>query len=96
MRQGWGTARADKEAHWPFRAIAADNPIAAQNRIRDAVAEAGQAKILTARRLTLLRNTSYPTGAKTDEIRNDFEALADGPCRSAAPICGPWPLCARC
>jgi hypothetical protein len=62
----------DKEAHWSFRAIAADNPIAVQNRIRDAVAEAGLAKETTTRRLTLLRNTSYPSGAKTKEIRDDF------------------------
>jgi hypothetical protein len=74
----------DKEVHWSFRAIAADNPIAAQNRVRDAVAEAGLAKGLTTRRLTLLRNTSYPSGAKTAEIRSDFEARGGLP----VPISG--------
>jgi hypothetical protein len=76
--------RTDKEAHWSFRAIAADNPIAAQNRIRDAVAEAGLAKGLTTRRLTLLRNTGYPNGAKTKEIKDDFVARGGRP----VPISG--------
>ncbi|MEU4220880.1 helicase HerA domain-containing protein [Actinoplanes sp. NPDC026623] len=74
----------DKEEHWSFRAIAAENPIAAQNRIRDAVAEAGLAKDLTTRHLTLLRNTGYPSGVKTTEIKDDFVARGGRP----VPISG--------
>lgn len=66
--------RTDKEIHWSFRAIASEHPIAAQNRIRDAVAEAGLARGLPTRRLTLLRNTRYPSGAKMNDIREDCEA----------------------
>ncbi|MCO8277068.1 ATP-binding protein [Actinoplanes sp. TRM 88003] len=78
------TERTDREAHWSFRGIASENPIAAQNRIRDAVAEAGLAKGLPTRRLTLLRNTGYPSGQRMTEIREDFVARGGLP----VPISG--------
>ncbi|GAA3560806.1 DUF87 domain-containing protein [Nonomuraea rosea] len=64
----------ENEIHWSFRAIAADHARAAQTRIRNAMVEAGLTPGLDSRRLILLRNTRYPSGAKTDEARNDFEA----------------------
>ncbi|NGO10189.1 ATP-binding protein [Streptomyces sp. HC44] len=64
----------ENEVHWSLRAIATDNPRAAQTRIRNAAVEAGLAAQLTSRRLILLRNTPYPSGAKTKEIKDDFEA----------------------
>src|SRR5262249_20086207 len=48
----------ENEIHWSFRAIATDNPRAAQTRIRNAVGEAGLEAGLSSRRLILLRNTS--------------------------------------
>jgi hypothetical protein len=63
----------ENEIHWSFRAIAADNPRAAQTRIRNAVVEAGLEAGLSSRRLLLLRNTQYPGGAKTEELRKDFD-----------------------
>ncbi|WP_320775889.1 helicase HerA domain-containing protein [Streptomyces sp. CRN 30] len=64
----------ENEFHWSFRAIAADNAIAAQNRIRNAAVEAGLTADLASRRLTLLRNTPYPSGPRTKDIKDDFEA----------------------
>lgn len=64
----------ENEIHWSIRAIAADNAKAAQNRIRDAVVEAGLEAGLASRRLILLRNTQYPSGAKTDQLKDDFLA----------------------
>jgi len=63
----------ENEVHWSFRAIAADNPRAAQTRIHNAVVEAGLENGLSSRRLILLRNTPYPSGVKTEEAKNDFE-----------------------
>ncbi|MEV6175267.1 DUF87 domain-containing protein [Streptomyces sp. NPDC051954] len=63
----------ENEIHWSFRAIATDNARAAQTRIRNAAVEAGLAH-LASRRLILLRNRPYPSGAKTKEIKDDFEA----------------------
>jgi hypothetical protein len=76
--------RTDEESHWSFRAVATDSPLAAQNRIRDAVAEAGLVNGLPTRRLTLLRNTGYPAGAKTSEVKNNFMARGGRP----VPISG--------
>jgi len=64
----------ENEIHWAFRAITTDNDRAAQTRIRNAVAEAGLTSGLASRRLILLRNTPYPRGAKTKELKDDFEA----------------------
>ncbi|MFE1796592.1 ATP-binding protein [Streptomyces sp. NPDC059517] len=64
----------ENEFHWSFRAIAANNAIAAQNRIRNAAVEAGLTAELASRRLILLRNTPYPSGPRTKDIKDDFEA----------------------
>lgn len=64
----------ENEFHWSFRAIAANNAIAAQNRIRNAAVEAGLTADLASRRLILLRNMPYPSGPKTKGIKDDFEA----------------------
>jgi hypothetical protein len=74
----------DQELHWSFRAIATDNAIAAQNRIRDAVSESGLTDGLSTRRLTLLRNTGYPNGPKMNEIKDDFVSRGGRP----VPISG--------
>ncbi|MFI5887040.1 ATP-binding protein [Streptomyces sp. NPDC051554] len=64
----------ENEFHWSFRAIAANNAIAAQNRIRNAAVEAGLTAGLASRRLILLRNMPYPSGPRTKDIKDDFEA----------------------
>ncbi|MFJ9089894.1 helicase HerA domain-containing protein [Streptomyces sp. NPDC102384] len=64
----------ENEFHWSFRAIAANNAIAAQNRIRNAAVEAGLTADLASRRLILLRNMPYPSGPRTKDIKDDFEA----------------------
>ncbi|MFI5660878.1 helicase HerA domain-containing protein [Streptomyces sp. NPDC051684] len=64
----------ENEFHWSFRAIAATNAIAAQNRIRNAAVEAGLTAGLASRRLILLRNMPYPSGPRTKDIKDDFEA----------------------
>jgi hypothetical protein len=62
----------ENEIHWSFRAIATDNARAAQTRMRNAVVEAGLEAGQPSRRLVLLRNTSYPSGAKMANIQDDF------------------------
>ncbi|MGP3775661.1 helicase HerA-like domain-containing protein [Streptomyces sp. SDT5-1] len=64
----------ENEFHWSFRAIAATNAIAAQSRIRNAAVEAGLTAGLASRRLILLRNMPYPSGPRTKETKDDFEA----------------------
>ncbi|WP_027341143.1 ATP-binding protein [Hamadaea tsunoensis] len=64
----------ENELHWSFRAIATDNARAAQTRMHNAVVEAGLETGLPSRSLFLLRNTTYPGGTKTDEIKADFLA----------------------
>lgn len=62
----------DDERHWAFRAIAATNAIAAQTRIRNASSAAGSGS--GKRRLFVLRNTPWPSGKKTAELIDEFEA----------------------
>ncbi|MHB9757426.1 helicase HerA domain-containing protein [Streptomyces sp. BYX5S] len=64
----------ENEFHWSFRAIAANNAVAAQSRIRNAAVEAGLTADLASRRLILLRNMPYPSGPRTKDIKDDFEA----------------------
>lgn len=64
----------ENDTHWSFRAIAADNPIAVQTRMRNAMDEAGLEAGVPSRRLILLRNMGYPNGVKTDELKADFTA----------------------
>ena len=67
-------AGGDDERHWGFRAIAATNAVAAQSRIKNAYAAAGFGSNLNKRKLFLLRNTPWPSGAKTVALVADFEA----------------------
>jgi hypothetical protein len=64
----------EESIHWSFRGIASDNAIAAQNRMIHAMDGSELAAGLPNRRLILLRNTPYPSGPKSDEIRKDFFA----------------------
>ena len=68
-------AATDDERHWAFRAIAATNAVAAQNRIKKACSAKGLGMNSDRRALFLLRNTPWPTGPKT----------ADNPSLSRCP-----------
>lgn len=58
----------DDERHWAFRAIAATNAVAAQNRIKKACTATGLATSTDKRKLFLLRNAPWPTGPKTAQL----------------------------
>lgn len=58
----------DDERHWAFRAIAATNALAAQNRIKKACTATGLATSTDKRTLFLLRNAPWPTGPKTAQL----------------------------
>lgn len=60
--------------HWSVRGIATGSAYAAQTRMSSAIKESGLTAGLSNRRLTLLRNTNYPSGSKTDEFKKDFFA----------------------
>ncbi|MDT5176996.1 MAG: hypothetical protein QOJ95_1194 [Mycobacterium sp.] len=66
-------ARGDDERHWGFRAIASTNAVAAQSRIKNAFSAAGFGTNLNKRKLFLLRNSPWPSGAKTASLVADFE-----------------------
>jgi adenylylsulfate kinase-like enzyme len=63
----------DDERHWAFRAIAATNASAAQSRIKKAWDATGMRSNPDKRQLVLLRNTPWPSGAKTAALVADFE-----------------------
>jgi Helicase HerA, central domain len=67
-------ATTDDERHWAFRAVAATNAVAAQTRIKKACAAAGFNKDSPKRKVFLLRNTPWPSGAKTTALLADFMA----------------------
>jgi hypothetical protein len=58
----------EDEQHWAFRAIAADHALAVQSRLRAAQVESGIKAGTTDRRLFVLRNTTWPRGARTKEM----------------------------
>lgn len=58
-------AATDDERHWAFRAIAHNNARAVQTRIQKSWDATGIASDPDRRRLVLLRNSAWPTGAKT-------------------------------
>ncbi len=64
----------DDERHWGFRAIASTNAVAAQSRIKNACSASGFGTNLAKRKLFLLRNTQWPSGAKTAALVAAFEA----------------------
>ncbi|WP_027344044.1 ATP-binding protein [Hamadaea tsunoensis] len=64
--------RIEDQVRWGFRAIAAKSPVAALNRLRKAATEAGLVEGQPKRKLVLLRNTEWNTGAKTQEALEAF------------------------
>jgi hypothetical protein len=64
----------DDERHWGFRAIASDNAIAVQSRIKNACAATGFGGKLDKRKLVFLRNDAWPRGVKTAAVVAAFEA----------------------
>ncbi|MFF5230691.1 ATP-binding protein [Dactylosporangium sp. NPDC000521] len=64
----------ENEAHWAFRAIAHTNARAATARIKDACTMAGLDLAIPQRRLVLLRQQPWPTGARTKETVDAFLA----------------------
>jgi hypothetical protein len=62
----------EDERHWAFRAIAATNTVAAQNRIKKAWSATGLGMGSDRRQLLLLRNSSWPAGPKTAQLVDDF------------------------
>ncbi len=67
--------RLERQRRWAFRAIAAENANAVQSRIKKAVAAAGLNGERAERQLFLLRNTQWPSGPRTREVRAEFEEL---------------------
>ena len=63
----------EEEEHWSFRAICASHPIAALNRIRNAITSAGLTPGVPERRLFLLRNSEWSHGARTQEVLKTFD-----------------------
>jgi hypothetical protein len=62
----------EDERHWAFRAIAANNAVAAQSRIKKAWSATGLGEGSKRRKLFLLRNTPWPTGPKTAALVEEF------------------------
>ncbi len=60
------------EAHWSFRAIVADHPIAALNRFRTAQTASGLLDGSGGRHLTLLRNQDWSAGRQTQQTLDGF------------------------
>ncbi|GII65511.1 hypothetical protein Skr01_55960 [Sphaerisporangium krabiense] len=65
----------EDEAHWAFRAIAAQHPIAVLNRLRAASVAAGLNSGASRRRLFVLRNDEWSGGPRTREAVAEFERL---------------------
>ncbi|GGL07046.1 ATPase [Sphaerisporangium melleum] len=63
----------EDEAHWAFRAVTADHPNAALNRLRTACVAAGLNAGTAGRRLFVLRNTQWSKGERTQEVLARFE-----------------------
>ncbi|MGN9783410.1 helicase HerA domain-containing protein [Nonomuraea sp. ZG12] len=63
----------EDEEHWAFRAVTANNAIAALNRIRKASVAAGLDAEVPKRRLFLLRNRDWSNGERTQEVVAAFE-----------------------
>jgi hypothetical protein len=92
MRQNLD-ATTDDERHWAFRAIAATNAVAAQNRIKKAWSATGLGMGSDRRQLFMLRNSSWPAGPKTAQLVDDFHraggrtvAVSDDDLRSMTAI----------
>jgi hypothetical protein len=64
----------ENEAHWGFRAIASTNAIAVISRVRAACTMAGLDPDIPQRRLIVLRRGPWPTGKRTKEVTDGFDA----------------------
>ncbi|MBM0236293.1 ATP-binding protein [Micromonospora sp. ATA32] len=64
----------ENEAHWCFRAIAHPNAVAVSARVKAACTMAGLDPEIPQRRLVLLRNGPWPSGKRTTEILDAFDA----------------------
>ena len=62
----------EHEAHWSFRSIVADHPIAALNRFRTAQTASGLLDGSGERHLTLLRNQDWSAGRQTQQTLDGF------------------------
>ncbi|MBQ1021530.1 DUF853 family protein [Micromonospora sp. D93] len=65
--------KTEQEVHWSFRAIAATHHTSFQNQLKRAMTAAGLAEGLPSRRLVVLRNSGFPRGRVTDELKAEFE-----------------------
>jgi hypothetical protein len=65
--------RTEREFHWAFRAIAATHHTSFQNQLKRAMTAAGLAEGLPSRRLFILRNSGFPRGRVTEELKAEFE-----------------------
>ena len=72
LRRAIGDECTEDEEHWSFRAVIARHPIAALNRIRNAITGAGLTEGVTKRRLFLLRTPGWSGGARTTEVVRRF------------------------
>jgi Helicase HerA, central domain len=72
LRRTFGDETEDEE-HWAFRAISSKHHISALNRIRNAVTAAGLTEGVSRRKLFLLRNPEFSSGARTREVLAAFE-----------------------
>lgn len=64
----------ERRWRWSFRTVGAVNAIAVQSRMKKAISASGLNGD-EERRLFLIRNTPWPNGAKTEELRARFEDL---------------------
>ncbi|MFI5908755.1 ATP-binding protein [Dactylosporangium sp. NPDC051541] len=62
----------ENEAHWGFRAIGSPSAVAVISRVKAASTMAGLDPNVPQRRLIVLRNTPWPTGARTREVTAAF------------------------
>jgi hypothetical protein len=67
--------RLERQRRWAFRSLATDNPRAVQSRMKKAMAAAGLDGEGSERQLFLLRNTQWPAGPRTQEVRAEFDDL---------------------
>jgi hypothetical protein len=78
-------ASTENEAHCGFRAIASSNAIAVMSRINSASTKIGLDIDTPQRRLVLLRNDAWPSGARTAEVLQAFRA-AGGMEQTVEPV----------
>lgn len=65
--------KTEQEVHWSFRAIAATHHTSFQPQLKRAMTAAGLAEGLPSRHLFVLRNSGFPRGRVTEEMKAEFE-----------------------